>query len=79
MATVLLELTFAALFWSNNTAVQWLPTTRGASRGSVWLSWQAPLYCRYSALPPIKHRALLQQIFNAGGLKHEQHFLSDSV
>jgi len=25
---------------------------RGVSRGSVWLSWQAPLYCRCSALTP---------------------------
>jgi len=30
-------------------------TNRGASRGSVWLSWQTPLHCRYSALKPIKH------------------------
>jgi len=31
---------------------------RGASRGSVWLSWQIPLHRRYSALKPIKYQAL---------------------
>jgi len=28
-----------------NWPCRW-PTCRGASRGSVWLSWWAPLYCR---------------------------------
>jgi len=31
---------------------------RGASRGSVWLSWQTPLHHRYSALKPIKYQTL---------------------
>jgi len=32
-----------------------LEKTRGASRGSVWLSWQTPLHRKYSALKPIKY------------------------
>jgi len=30
---------------------------RGASWGSVWLSWQVPFYHRYSALKPIKYQS----------------------
>jgi len=30
-------------------------TCRGASRGSVWLSWQTPLHCGYSPSKPIKY------------------------
>jgi len=42
---------------------------RGASRGSVWLSWQALLYCRYSAWKPIKYQRLSLQVSNANGLE----------
>ena len=42
---------------------------RGASRWSVWLSWQTPLYCRCSALKLIKYQTLSLQISNAGGLE----------
>jgi len=42
---------------------------RGASRGSVWLSWQAPLHRWYSELKLIKYKALSMQVANAGGLE----------
>jgi len=35
---------------------------RGTSRGSVWLSWQTYLHCRYSALKPIKHQTSSLQV-----------------
>jgi len=35
---------------------------RGASRGSVWLSWQTALHHRYSALKPIKYHTLSLQV-----------------
>jgi len=35
---------------------------RGASSGSVWLSWQTPLHCRYSSLKPIKYHTLSLQV-----------------
>ena len=44
-------------------------TTRRTSRGSVWLSWQAPLCCRYSALKPKKYQTLPLKVSNAGGLE----------
>jgi len=42
---------------------------RGASRGSVWLSWQTLLHCRYSALKPIKYQPLSLQVSNVGVLE----------
>jgi len=50
--------TFSVIFnslrnWANHVSYR-----RGASRGAVWLSWQAPLYCRYSALKLQKYQTL---------------------
>jgi len=50
--------------------------SRGASRGSTWLSWQAPLYCRYSALKLIKYQMLSLQVSNAGGLEQATIYIS---
>ena len=56
---------------------------RGASRGCVWLSWQSPLYCRHSALKPIKYqtlsktchcRSLIWVVWN-----RQQHFPSNTA
>ena len=49
---------------------------RGASRGSVWLSWQTPLYRRYSALKTIKYQTLSLQVSNAGGLEQATAYIS---
>ena len=51
-----------------------LDVSRGASRGSVWLSWQAPLYCRYSALKPIKYQTLSLQVSNTVVWNRQEHF-----
>jgi len=51
-------------------------THRGASRGSVWLSWQTPLHSRYSALKPIKYQTLSLQVSNAGGLEQATAYIS---
>jgi len=48
--------------------------SKGASRVSIWLSWQTPLYCRYSALNLIKYQTLSLQIPNAGGLEQATAF-----
>jgi len=42
---------------------------RGASTGSVWLSWQALLYCRHSALKLIKYQRPSLQVYYASGLE----------
>jgi len=47
---------------------------RGASRGFVRLSWQAPLYHRYSAWKPIKYKTLSLQVSNASVLEQATAF-----
>jgi len=49
---------------------------RGTSRGSVWLSWQTLLHCRYSALKPIKYQTLSLQVSNAGVLEQATAYIS---
>jgi len=53
-----------------------MQTGRGASRESVWLSWQTPLHRRYSALKPIKHQTLSLHISNAGVLEQATAYIS---
>ena len=52
----------------------------GASRRSVWLSWQTPMHRRYSASKPIKYQTLSLHVSKAGfGTGNSLHFACNAA